>query len=177
MSRNRSRVLFDAAPSVPMLSFAPVIMSAVTATTLSRLVYGSEQVFSIPPMQLESLLELPYVMLMGITLGCIAALFIHLLQRSTTLSKRWPIWIRCTLGGGIVGIIGMVVPEVMGIGYDTVNQALLGQLALSGLLLITAAKIIASALGLGLGLLICGAALWWRWRTRSQAATPGSEPT
>ncbi len=135
-----------------MLSFAPVIMSAVTATTLSRLVYGSEQVFSIPPMQLESLLELPYVMLMGITLGCIAALFIHLLQRSTTLSKRWPIWIRCTLGGAIVGIIGMVVPEVMGIGYDTVNQALLGQLALSGLLLITAAKIIASALGLGLGL-------------------------
>jgi H+/Cl- antiporter ClcA len=135
-----------------MLSFAPVIMSAVTATTLSRLVYGSEQVFSIPPMQLESLLELPYVMLMGIILGCIAALFIHLLQRSTTLSKRWPIWIRCTLGGGIVGIIGMVVPEVMGIGYDTVNQALLGQLALSGLLLVTAAKIIASALGLGLGL-------------------------
>jgi CBS domain-containing protein len=127
-------------------------MSAVTATTLSRLVYGSEQVFSIPPMQLESLLELPYVMLMGIVLGCIAALFIHLLQRSTTLSKRWPIWIRCTLGGGIVGIIGMVVPEVMGIGYDTVNQALLGQLALSGLLLVTAAKIIASALGLGLGL-------------------------
>jgi len=135
-----------------MLSFAPVIMSAVTATTLTRLVYGSERVFSIPAMQLESLLELPYVILMGITLGCIAALFIHLLQRSTTLSKRWPIWVRCTLGGAIVGLIGMVVPEVMGIGYDTVNQALLGQLALSVLLLITAAKIIASALGLGLGL-------------------------
>ena len=135
-----------------MLSFAPVIMSAVTATTLTRLVYGSERVFSIPAMQLESLLELPYVILMGITLGCIAALFIHLLQRSTTLSKRWPIWVRCTLGGAIVGLIGMVVPEVMGIGYDTVNQALLGQLTLSVLLLITAAKILASALGLGLGL-------------------------
>jgi CIC family chloride channel protein len=135
-----------------VMSFAPVILSAVTATTLTRLVYGSERVFSIPGMQLESLLELPYVIIMGITLGGIAALFIHLLQRSTSLSKGWPIWVRCTLGGGIVGLIGMSVPEVMGIGYDTVNQALLGQLALSVLLIITVAKIIASAVGLGLGL-------------------------
>jgi CIC family chloride channel protein len=133
-------------------SFAPVILSAVTATTLTQVVYGSDRVFSIPDMQLGSLLELPYVIIMGITLGCIAALFIHLLQRSTTLSGNWPIWLRCTLGGGIVGLIGIAVPEVMGIGYDTVNQALLGQLALSALLLITVAKIMASALGLGLGL-------------------------
>jgi H+/Cl- antiporter ClcA len=135
-----------------VVSFAPVILSAVAATTLTRLVFGSELVFSIPAMQLGSLLELPYVIIMGITLGCIAALFIHLLQRSTTLSKGWPIWVRCALGGGIVGLIGIAVPEVMGIGYDTVNQALLGQLALSVLLVITAAKIVASALGLGLGL-------------------------
>ncbi|MGB5177567.1 MAG: chloride channel protein [Gammaproteobacteria bacterium] len=135
-----------------VVSFAPVILSAVTATTLTRLVYGSDQVFSIPAMQLGSLLELPYVIIMGLTLGCIAALFIHLLQHTTTLSRDWPIWIRCTLGGGLVGTLGIVVPEVMGIGYDTVNQALLGQLALSVLLVITAAKIMASALGLGLGL-------------------------
>ncbi|MDX2456965.1 MAG: chloride channel protein [Gammaproteobacteria bacterium] len=135
-----------------VISFAPVILSAVTATTLTRLVFGSDQVFSIPAMQLGSLLELPYVIIMGAILGCIAALFIHLLQHSTTFSKGWPIWVRCTLGGGIVGLIGMVVPEVMGIGYDTVNMALLGQLTLSVLLVITVAKIVASALGLGLGL-------------------------
>jgi len=135
-----------------VVSFAPVILSAVTATTLTRLVYGSEQVFLIPPMQLGSLLELPYVILMGLTLGGIAALFIHLLQHSTTLSKGWPIWVRCTLGGGIVGLIGIAIPEVMGIGYDTVNHALLGQLALSVLIVITIAKIVATAVGLGLGL-------------------------
>ena len=135
-----------------VVSFAPVILSAVTATTLTRLVYGSEQVFVIPPMQLGSLLELPYVIIMGLTLGGIAALFIHLMQRSTTLSKGWPIWIRCTLGGGVVGLIGIAIPEVMGIGYDTVNQALLGELALSILIVITIAKIVASAVGLGLGL-------------------------
>jgi chloride channel protein, CIC family len=135
-----------------VVSFAPVILSAVTATTLTRLVFGSDSVFSIPAMQLGSLLELPYVIIMGATLGCIAALFIHLLQHSTMRSQDWPIWVRCTLGGGIVGLIGMAVPEIMGVGYDTVNHALLGQLALTALLVITAAKIAASALGLGLGL-------------------------
>lgn len=135
-----------------VISFAPVILAAVTATTLTRLVYGSDRIFNIPVMQLGSLSELVYVIIMGVALGCIAALFIHLLQHSTARSQRIPIWIRCTLGGVVVGLVGMAVPEVMGIGYDTVNRALLGQLALSTLLIITAAKILASALGLGLGL-------------------------
>ncbi len=135
-----------------LASFAPVILSAVIATTLTQAVFGSDTVFTIPPTQLGSLLELPYVTLMGIALGTLAALFIHLLQHSTRRSSGWPIWLRCSLGGSIVGGIALLVPEVMGIGYDTVNQALLGQLGLSMLLAITAAKLLATALGLGLGL-------------------------
>jgi H+/Cl- antiporter ClcA len=135
-----------------LVSFAPVILSAVIATTLTQAVFGSATVFTIPATPLGSLMELPYVTLMGIVLGSLAALFIHLLQHSTSRSSRWPIWIRCSLGGSIVGGIALLVPEVMGIGYDTVNQALLGQLGLSMLLAITAAKLLATALGLGLGL-------------------------
>ncbi|MGB5441243.1 MAG: chloride channel protein [Gammaproteobacteria bacterium] len=135
-----------------LASFAPVILSAVIATTLTQAVFGSGTVFTIPPTQLGSLLELPYVTLMGIALGSLAALFIHLLQHSTRRSAGWPIWIRCSLGGSLVGCIALLVPEVMGIGYDTVNQALLGQLGLSVLLGITVAKLLATALGLGLGL-------------------------
>ena len=135
-----------------LVSFAPVILSAVIATTLTQAVFGNDTVFSIPPTQLGSLLELPYVTLMGIALGSLAALFIHLLQQSTRRTSGWPVWIRCTLGGSAVGGIALLVPEVMGIGYDTVNQALLGQLGLSVLLAITAAKLLATALGLGLGL-------------------------
>jgi len=135
-----------------LVSFAPVILSAVIATTLTQAVFGSSTVFTIPATQIGSLMELPYVTLMGIILGSLAALFIHLLQHSTSRSSRWPIWIRCSLGGSIVGCIALLVPEVMGIGYDTVNQALLGQLGLSMLLTITVAKLLATALGLGLGL-------------------------
>ena len=135
-----------------LVSFAPVIMAAVTATTLTQLVFGDAPAFSIPAMQLGSLYELPYVVIMGVALGCLAALFTHLMQQSARLSSAWPVWLRCTLGGGIVGLVALGVPAVMGIGYDTLSQALLGELGLGLLLLVTAAKLLASALGLGLGL-------------------------
>ncbi|UCC57438.1 MAG: chloride channel protein [Gammaproteobacteria bacterium] len=135
-----------------LVSFAPVILAAVTATTLSRAVYGSMPAFLVPNTQFGSLLELPYVVLMGLVIGILAALFIFLLQRFTGLVTSWPVWSRCTLAGLSVGLIAMVVPEVMGIGYDTVNQALLGNLGLLMLASIALTKLIATAAGLGLGL-------------------------
>lgn len=135
-----------------LVSFAPVILAAVTATTLTRVIYGSMPAFIIPNMQLGSLLELPYVVLMGLVLGTLAALFIFLLQRFTGLVAGWPVWSRCTLAGLAVGLIAMAVPEVMGIGYETVSQALLGKLGLLLLAGIALAKLVATAAGLGLGL-------------------------
>jgi H+/Cl- antiporter ClcA len=135
-----------------LVSFGPVILAAVIATTLTRIIYGSMPAFIVPNMQLGSLLELPYVILMGMVLGTLAALFITLLQRFTGLVTGWPVWTRCTLAGLATGLIAMVVPEVMGIGYETVNQALLGNLGLLLLAGIALAKLIATAAGLGLGL-------------------------
>ena len=136
-----------------LASFAPVILAAVFATTLTQAVFGDAPVFSIPGMQLGSLMELPYILLTGLVLGCLSALFIHLLQQSSTrLVPGWPVWMRCTLAGCLVGVIAIVVPEVMGIGYDTVNAALLGQIGLATLVSVALAKILATAIGLGLGL-------------------------
>ena len=135
-----------------LVSFAPVILSAVTATTLTRIVFGDMPVFIIPPMQLGSLMELPYVILMGVVLGTLAAMFIHIQERTTRLTSEWAVWWRFTLAGLCVGLIGLVVPEVMGIGYDTVNHALLGQLGLLLLVTVAIAKLFATAIGLGLGL-------------------------
>lgn len=135
-----------------LVSFAPVILSAVTATTLTRVVFGDMPVFDIPPMQLGSLMELPYVVLMGIVLGTLAAMFIHVLQRVTTRTSNWLVWVRFTLAGVCVGLVALAVPEVMGIGYDTVNHALLGNLGVLLLMTVAIAKLFATAIGLGLGL-------------------------
>ncbi len=132
--------------------FAPVILAAVSATAVSRAAFGAAPAFIVPPMDMASLLELPYMLVMGIVIGTLAALFIGQLQRVTLFGARFPIWQRMTLAGSFVGLCGVFVPAVMGIGYDTVNQAMLGELGLSFLLLVLAVKVLATTVGLGLGL-------------------------
>ncbi|HEB92229.1 MAG TPA: chloride channel protein [Gammaproteobacteria bacterium] len=132
--------------------FAPVILAAVTATAVSRAAFGAAPAFIVPPMDMVSLLELPYMLVMGIAIGALAAVFIGQLQRVTLFGTHFPIWQRMTLAGIFVGLCGLFVPAVMGIGYDTVNAAMLGELGLGFLLLVMVFKVLATTVGLGLGL-------------------------
>lgn len=135
-----------------LAGFIPLILAAVTATALSHWVYGPEPAFSVPALQLGSLGELPYVLITGLFIGCLAAGFTHTLQFFSGRAKQRPLWQRTTLAGLAVGLCAVLVPQVMSLGYDTVNAALLGEIGLGLLLLITAVKILATTAGLGLGL-------------------------
>lgn len=132
--------------------FTPVILSAVSATALAHLVFGAEPAFTLPSLQLISLLELPYLLIMGLVMGTLAAVFISSLKWVTRISKPLSIFQRMTLAGILTGLCALVVPEVMSIGYDTVNQTLLGQIGATLLILIILFKILATTIGLGLGL-------------------------
>ncbi|MFT3801635.1 MAG: chloride channel protein [Burkholderiaceae bacterium] len=132
--------------------FAPVILAAVSATSVSRLVFGPDPAFSVPPFQLASLLELPWVVLVGLVIGCFAAAYVRgigLVERHTS---RAPVWLRATAAGLLTGLCALVVPEVMGLGYDTVQMAMLGQIGLAALILIAVFKLIATVACGGLGL-------------------------
>jgi len=135
-----------------VVGFAPVILAAVSATALTRLAFGEAPAFSVPPLTLGSLWELPYVLAMGVLVGALAAAFIALLNLFARRTEFMPLWIRATLAGLLVGLCALPVPQVMGIGYDTVSGALLGELTLSVLLLIVAFKLLATTAGLGMGL-------------------------
>lgn len=135
-----------------LAGFIPVILAAVTATALSQLVFGHAPAFSVPALQLGSLGELPYVLITGLCIGGLAALFIHSLQFFSRQASERPLWQRTTLGGIAVGLCALVIPEVMSLGYDTVNGAMLGEIGIWLLLAIVAFKILATTAGLGLGL-------------------------
>lgn len=132
--------------------FAPIILAAVSATALTRFVFGAEPAFSVPSLQLASLFELPYLLVMGLVIGALAALFITSLKWLTKTSSQMIIWQRLTLAGVLTGLCALIVPEIMGVGYDTVNQAMLGQLGVGLLLMVVLFKILATTVGLGLGL-------------------------
>ncbi len=135
-----------------IISFTPVILAAVSGTVFMRLIYGSAPAFDVPTLQLASMGELPFVLLSGIAIGVLGALFIRLMLFFTASLTRWPIWLRMGSAGFIAGICALFVPEIMGVGYDTVNTALLGEYALTAFIAIALVKLLATTAGLGLGL-------------------------
>ncbi|AGY92654.1 hypothetical protein SPICUR_08660 [Spiribacter curvatus] len=131
--------------------FLPVIIAGVTATALARLVFGTGIVFSVPVLTIEGLHELPLVLVLGLLLGGLAAVFIRLLRIVGQALTHWPPLRRTLTGGLIVGLIGLVVPQVMGIGYDTIAATLAGELGIALLIAIVAAKLVATTAVIGLG--------------------------
>ena len=135
-----------------LASFIPVILAAVSANTVSILVFENEPAFSVPQLHLGSLGEIPLLILLGVMAGAVSALFIQLLQLLTQWAQKYTFWKRTTLAGVVVGAISLFVPEVMGIGYDTVNSALLGEIGLVFLAILVVFKLLATVASLGLGI-------------------------
>jgi CIC family chloride channel protein len=132
--------------------FTPIILATVSATVLTRFIFGDEPAFTVPALQLASFVELPLLLVMGIVIGAISAAFIGLMNITTLYTQSWSIILRLSLAGIFTGLCALLVPQIMGIGYDTVNAAMLGQLGLGVLALIVLFKLVATTIGLGLGL-------------------------
>lgn len=135
-----------------LASFLPVILAAVSATAVSRAVFGGEAAFSVPNFQFITLLELPYVMLLGMVTGFVAFVFIYLTRISAKAGKGLPVWTKFLLAGSITAVLAVFAPQIMGIGYDTANSILISNIGLTLLITIFAAKLVATACSVGLGL-------------------------
>ncbi|RPH67464.1 MAG: chloride channel protein [Burkholderiales bacterium] len=134
-----------------LVGFAPVILAAVSATALSWLVYGPDPAFAVPELPLSSLLELPWIVLLGVVIGCLAAAYVFGTQQLDERSRHLPLWLRTTAAGAFTGLCALAAPEVMGLGYDTVQLALLGEIGLAALVVIVLLKLAATVACGGLG--------------------------
>ncbi len=135
-----------------LASFLPVTLAAVSATAVSRMVFGGGAVFSVPSFPLTTLLELPYVMLLGVATGFVAFAFINLARISASAGKNMPFWTRLALAGSITGVLAVFAPQIMGLGYDTSSNVLNSNIGLTLLLMIFGAKLVATACSVGLGM-------------------------
>lgn len=132
--------------------FTPVILAAVAATILSRVVFGGAAVFYVPQLDLASMWDLPYILLMGVCLGALSAYFVAAIRFFSRLAERVPVSVAVLLAGVLVGVIAIEVPAVLGMGYDTVNAAVLGDVAIGTLVLILVAKLVASSACVAVGI-------------------------
>ncbi|MGE0797759.1 MAG: chloride channel protein [Lautropia sp.] len=133
-----------------LIGFAPVILAAVGATALGRLAFGADAPLLVPRLQLASLLELPWIVLLGAVIGVLSAAYVFGITSLDRMTRRVPVWLRTTIAGLFVGLCAQRVPEVMGLGYDTVQLAMAGGLALAALATIAAVKLAATVVCGGL---------------------------
>ncbi len=131
--------------------FTPVILASVAAAIITQAVYGNEPAFLVPQLFMNSLYEVPYIVLCGILIGVASAGFVGLLRRSMGFGHI-NIFYRIIAAGAITAVSALLFPEIMGIGYDTVNAALLGQYGVYALLGIALFKIVVTATSVGLGM-------------------------
>jgi H+/Cl- antiporter ClcA len=131
--------------------FLPVMLAAVTGSAITQLTFGREPDFNVPAIHLNSLAELPILFLCALAIGFLAALFILAHRKLTKQNNRSPL-LRFLVVGLVTGTIGIWVPEILGGGYDTLQMAMLGELGVNTLVVIVAAKLVATALGSGLGI-------------------------
>ncbi|MEH6544221.1 MAG: chloride channel protein [Porticoccaceae bacterium] len=134
-----------------VIGFVPVILAAVAGALVSRVAFGAAPAFEIPVIHLAGLMELPYLAACGVAIGLVCALILTLHVAVTKFAQR-PMWINLLVAGFLAGGIGMAVPEVMGVGYDTLELAMLGELGVGLLLTIAAAKLLLSTTTIALGI-------------------------
>jgi H+/Cl- antiporter ClcA len=135
-----------------LVGFTPVILAAVCATSMTRVVFGSAPIVAAPEMHMASLLELPYMLLVGLVLGTMASVFISSVRRVEEHTREVPLWLRTTGAGLVTGLCALAAPQIMGIGYDTVELSLVGALGLSTLVLLVVLKLVATTACIGLGI-------------------------
>lgn len=131
--------------------FVPVILAAVTATTLSQAVFGDVVFLPSSQIAMNSLLELPFIAFLGAICGALSGLFVLIQKRCLALINQ-PILLRLALAGLLTGLCALIAPEVLGIGYDSLQATIEGQYSLWFLLTLMALKLFATAVSCGLGM-------------------------
>ena len=135
-------------------AFGVVVLSSVTASALARSVFGSASFLHLPGFTLDSPLELVLYAGLGVLAGAVGVLFIRVLYGSEDLADRiWrgPAWARPAAGGALLGLLLLAVPEMYGVGYPVLSRAVDGHYAVAFVLMLLAAKVVATSLTIAIG--------------------------
>jgi len=134
--------------------FSPIVISSVIATVVSHTFEGKFAAFVVPRYQLVAPQEIGFYFLLGALAGIVSFLFIKLLYWCEDLfdnKLKLPEYINPAIGGLIIGAIALLFPQIMGVGYDTINNALYGNMVWYIALALIFIKIIATSITLGSG--------------------------
>lgn len=132
-----------------------IVLSAVSSVVVARWFWGSQPMFRIPQVTLRDPRELFAYAVLGVVGGVAALLFAKALGNLRPRLRRQSALLQMfqpAVAGLLVGAIGYIgFPQVMGAGYQAIDQAMHAQFAWKMLLALAALKIIATTLSFSSG--------------------------
>jgi len=154
-----------------------VVLSAVTASTIARTMLGDRPAFGIPFYTARSPWEIFIYLALGVLGAVIGVLFIRVLYFTEDVFDNWqfPAWLKPAAGALLLGLIGFLYPKILGLGlvptdelrlgmplhqnmphiygsgFPVIEDALLGKLSLTLMVVLVLLKLVATSLTLGAG--------------------------
>ncbi|NYH79792.1 CIC family chloride channel protein [Actinopolyspora biskrensis] len=135
-------------------SFGAVVLSSVTASVIGRAVMGNEAFLTLPDFHLQNPGEFLLFALLGVLIGVVGLLFSKVLYGVEDLCDRlWrgPEWLRPGVGGLLLGLLLLVLPQMYGVGYPVLGNAIHGNYAIWFLIILLFGKMLATSLTIGIG--------------------------
>jgi CIC family chloride channel protein len=123
-----------------------VVLASATSWAMLRLLLGNDPLFQVPQYQLVNPLEFVVYAVLGVAGGLVSVVFTKLLIGMRARFLRFPrktVWFQPLAGGLMVGIMGWFVPQVLGVGYKHVGEALNGGMAVRLMVLLLTLKLLA----------------------------------
>ncbi|MCK9921464.1 chloride channel protein [Frankia sp. AgPm24] len=166
-------------------AFGVVVLSAVTASIIGRAAFGTAPFLTLPVFEIRHGGEYLLFVLLGALAGLVGVLFTRLLYLIEDLCDwawRWPEWLRPAVGGLLLGVVLLALPQMYGVGYPVLEHTVHGGYTLWFLLVLIGGKTIATSLTIGIGgsggvfapSLFIGAATGAAFGTLAHDLAPGS---
>ncbi len=131
-----------------------IVLGSATSWVTLHLLLGDEPLFHVPSYQLVSPIEFITYAVLGIAGGLVSVAFVKLLLAIRKYCMGMPRsteWMQPAMGGLAVGLMGWFAPDVLGVGYGHVSEALNGQMTLEVMALLVVLKLLATTSCYGTG--------------------------
>ena len=135
-------------------SFGAVVLSSVTADVVGRAMLGDHPFLSLPSFAVRSSAEYLLYVVLGVAVGVVGVAFskvLYLVEDACDWIWRGPEWARPAVGGVVLGALLIALPQMYGVGYPVLENAVEGKYVIGMLLVLMVGKMFATSLTIGIG--------------------------